>query len=335
MNSYTAVDYHTAGEPFRIITPPQELPGDTVAARRVKAINDADTQLLRRTLCHEPRGHADMYGGFIVPADDADAHFGVLFWHKDGFSTACGHGTIALGAWAVENGIVEADPNGVTEVVIDVPSGRVKALVGSSEGKIQSIDFVNVPSYATALDVVIETSAGPVTLDVGYGGAIYAHVSAADLGLTIASRDLNRMIELGREIREILDATEHSRHASDDRMSGVYGTIFYEDHGGDEGILKQTNVTIFADGQVDRSPCGSGTASRVAVLAARGRLDGDRVLEHRSIVGSQFLARVAERKNDGGTEQVIPIVTGTAYITGRHEFILDERDDLGPGFVLR
>lgn len=335
MNTYTAVDYHTAGEPFRIVTPPQELPGDTVAGRRAKAINDAETQHLRRTLCHEPRGHADMYGGFIVPADDDGAHFGVLFWHKDGFSTACGHGTIALGAWAVESGLVEAEPDGATEVVIDVPSGRVKALVRTARGKIQDIDFVNVPSHAVALDVPIDTSAGPLTVDVGYGGAIYAHVKASDLGLSVVPGDLNRFIELGREIRDILNETQHSKHATDDRISGIYGVIFYDDHGGDEKTLKQTNVTIFADGQVDRSPCGSGTASRVAVLAARGLLENDRVLEHHSIVGSQFLARVTARLNDQGFDQVVPTVTGTAYITGRHEFILDERDELGSGFVLR
>ena len=335
VHSYAAVDYHTAGEPFRIVTPSRELPGDTVAERRANAINDPDTQLLRRTLCHEPRGHADMYGGFIVPANDDGAHFGVLFWHKDGFSTACGHGTIALGAWAVESGLVQADPDGVTEVVIDVPSGRVKALVRTSGGHIQDIDFVNVPSYVVALDVHIETSAGPVTVDVGFGGALYAHVNAADLGLSVAPRDLNRIIELGREIRDILNATEHSEHAGDDRLSGIYGAIFYEDHGGDEMTLRQTNVTVFADGQVDRSPCGSGTASRVAVLAARGLLTDDQVLEHRSIVGSQFVARVSARVNVRGVDHVIPTVTGAAYMTGRHEFILDERDDLGPGFVLR
>ncbi|WP_284982515.1 proline racemase family protein [Arthrobacter sp. efr-133-TYG-118] len=334
MDSYTAVDYHTAGEPFRIVTAPFELPGDTVAARLAKATNDPQAQLLRRILCHEPRGHADMYGGFVVPADDEDAHFGVLFWHKDGFATACGHGTIALGTWAVESGLVTADPDGVTEVVIDVPSGRVKALVRCAEGKVVNVDFVNVPSYAVALDVAIETSVGPLSVDVGYGGAIYGHVKAADLGLSVTPSNLNRLIELGREIKAILNDSPYSKH-EDDKLSGIYGTIFFEEQEGNAQALSQKSVTIFADGQVDRSPCGSGTASRVAVLSARGRLEGGRALHNTSIVGATFIGKVSERSQTGGSEQVIPTVTGTSYITGRHEFILDERDELGAGFVLR
>jgi proline racemase len=186
MNTVATVDYHTAGEPFRILERPEvAILGETVAERRVFAIGDADVQALRRFLCFEPRGHADMYGGFIVPPDDDGALLGVLFWHKDGFSTACGHGTIALGAWAVHTGLVTPDPSGVTEVRIDVPSGRVTARVQTVGGEVVGVDFVNVPSYVLHRDVPISTSRGDVTVDVVYGGAIYAHLNAASVGLSV------------------------------------------------------------------------------------------------------------------------------------------------------
>ena len=145
------IDYHTGGEPFRIVPePPSPIEGATVAERRVFAMNDPAVDGARQVLCFEPRGHADMYGGFITPPDDEGAAFGVLFWHKDGFSTACGHGTIALGVWAIESGLIAADPSGVTDVVIDVPSGRVTARVHTDGGRVVSVDFINVGSYVIA-----------------------------------------------------------------------------------------------------------------------------------------------------------------------------------------
>src|ERR1051325_10597043 len=149
-----ATDYHTGGEPVRIVAePPVPIPGRTVAERRARAIEDPAVQGLRAVLCSEPRGHADMYGGFIVPPDDQGAHLGVLFWHKDGFSTACGHGTIALGAWAVESGRVPAAEDGETEIAIDVPSGRVTARVRCARGEVEAVTFRNVPAYAIARGV--------------------------------------------------------------------------------------------------------------------------------------------------------------------------------------
>src|ERR687898_360168 len=146
-----ATDYHTAGEPFRIVTDGVgEIAGATVRERRERAAADPEVDRIRRLLCHEPRGHADMYGCFLVPPDDDGADLGVLFWHKDGFSTACGHGTIALGAWAVRTGRVGAAPDGETDVTIDVPSGRVVARVRVEAGIIESVAFRNVPAYVVA-----------------------------------------------------------------------------------------------------------------------------------------------------------------------------------------
>src|ERR687895_1838036 len=166
-----ATDYHTAGEPFRIVEEGVvDIPGETVAARREHAARSDDVDRVRRLLCHEPRGHADMYGCFLVPPDDDRADLGVLFWHKDGYSTACGHGTIALGAWAVESGRVAAPADGEVDVTIDVPSGRVVARVRRRAGVVERVAFRNVPSYVMARGVQAES----VEADVAFGGAIYA-----------------------------------------------------------------------------------------------------------------------------------------------------------------
>jgi len=315
-----ATDYHTAGEPFRIVTAgAPEIPGATVRERRTSAQASAGIDAVRRLLCHEPRGHADMYGCFLVPPDDEGADLGVLFWHKDGYSTACGHGTIALGAWAVETGRVAAARDGETDVVIDVPSGRVVARVRCAAGAVESVAFRNVPAFVIARGV----AAGPARADVSYGGAIYASVAASDLGLAVAPEHVTDLIAAGREVKRALEGTEAARHPGDDRLSGIYGTIVWEP----VGELHQRNVTVFADGEVDRSPCGSGTSARLALLD----LEPGEVLRHDSIVGTTFSARVVERTPEG----VVTEIEGTAYRTGEHRFSLDPRDTLGTGFVLR
>ena len=326
-------DYHTAGEPFRIVLEGgPELPGATVAERRARALADPRAERVRRFLCHEPRGHADMYGGFLVPPDDEGAELGVLFWHKDGFSTACGHGTIALAAWAVESGRVAAPRDGALELAIDVPSGRVGARVRMQAGAIAAVTFRNVPAYVLARGVPVQTSRGRLEVDVAYGGAIYASLPAAAAGLAVEPAQLGALIALGREVKWALNDAEVARHPSDDRLSGIYGTILYDDLG--EGP-RQRNVAIFADGEVDRSPCGSGTSARAALLAADGRLGPGAVLRHESILGTAFRARVVESVTAEGRDAVVTEVEGTAHRTGEHRFVLDPRDPLGDGFVLR
>ncbi|RCG29661.1 proline racemase [Sphaerisporangium album] len=322
------VDYHTGGEPFRVVTAgAPEIPGRTVLERRTRA-SGPDVDRIRRLLCHEPRGHADMYGCFLVPPDDEGAHLGVLFWHKDGYSTACGHGTIALGVHAVETGLVKAAPDGDTDVVVDVPSGRVTARVRRAGGTIESVTFRNVPSRVVARNVPVTATTGravvETTVDVAYGGAIYASVPAAAFGLAVEPRHLTDLIALGRSVKASLAGHPAARHPADDRLSGVYGVIFHDEL----APGRQRNVTVFADGEVDRSPCGSGTAARLALLHADG-FTGE--LVHESVVGSVFTGRVAEVRGDA----VIPEITGMAYRTGTHRFTLDPRDPVGPGFTLR
>jgi proline racemase len=319
-----ATDYHTAGEPFRIVAEGSvEIPGRSVLDRRQHASSSEQVERVRRLLCHEPRGHADMYGGFIVPPDDDGADFGVLFWHKDGYSTACGHGTIALGAWAVESARVEAPADGEVDVRIDVPSGRVVARVACRAGAVERVAFRNVPAYVIARGV----AAGEVSVDVAYGGAIYAFVHAAQLGLPISAEALPELIRAGREIKAALDATDVAVHPDDQRLSGIYGTVIHEEL--DPGHHR--NVVIFADGEVDRSPTGSATSARTALLADDGVLEDGASWRNDSIIGTSFRARVVGRVPSG----VLTEVEGTAFRTGEHRFVLDPRDDLGTGFVLR
>jgi proline racemase len=318
------VDYHTAGEPFRIVVSDVgEIAGATVRERRETAAATERIDRVRRLLCHEPRGHADMYGCFVVPPDDAGADFGVLFWHKDGYSTACGHGTIALGAWAVESGRVAAPDDGEVEVLIDVPSGRVTARVRCAAGAVEEVAFVNVPASVTARGV----DAGEVEADVAWGGAFYAFVPAAVFGLRVRAKDLPALIDAGRAVKTALDGAPVSRHPHDDRLSGIYGTVLTER----VGPRHYRNVAIFADGEVDRSPTGSATSARTALLLADGEIGIGDMWRNDSIAGTSFTAQPIGTVSEG----VLTEVCGAAFRTGEHRFMLDSRDPLGTGFVLR
>jgi proline racemase len=317
-------DYHTAGEPFRIVAEGQvEVPGATVRERRVGAAASEEVDRIRRLLCHEPRGHADMYGCFLVPPDDDGADLGVLFWHKDGYSTACGHGTIALGVWAAGTGRVAADPDGEIDVTIDVPSGRVVARVRCRAGAVEAVAFRNVPSFVVARGVPVADT----EVDIAYGGALYAFVSADNVGVRVDPAGLPELIKVGRGIKSALEGHDLARHPSDDRLSGIYGTVVHEE----VGPLHLRNVAIFADGEVDRSPTGSATSARTALLLDDGVVTVGQRWRNDSIVGTTFHARAIGTTDEG----VLTEVEGMAFRTGEHRFVLEEHDTLGTGFVLR
>ena len=274
-------DYHTAGEPFRIITGGvAPLEGATILDKRRFALERLDD--VRKLLVHEPRGHADMYGCFVTEPNDDGADLGVVFFHNAGYSTACGHGTIALVTWALESGLIAVvEPE--TSVVVDVPSGRLQTIASVREGRVERVGFTNVPSYVEA-----------------------------------------RALEAGQEFV----------HPLEPELCDIYGVIFFERI--DQGSpLRQRNVTVFADGEVDRSPCGSGTSARLALLDAGGELPRGDELAHESIVGTVFSARVVGDAEVSDRSAVVTQVEGRAHRTGEHEFVLDEHDDLGTGFLLR
>jgi len=340
------VDYHTGGEPFRIVVEgAPELEGRTVLERRRWAGDHVDA--IRHLLVDEPRGHADMYGCFVTPPNDAGADLGVVFFHNEGYSTACGHGTIALVTWAIDAGRVAATvPE--TRVVVDVPSGRLECRARIDDrGRVAAVAFRNVPSFVVARDVEIATARGAVLVDVSFGGAFYGSVDVRSVGLDVSRSSLPALIALQRELRPALDARLEPHHPDEPELAGIYGIIFWQPEGdgqaddgrGDRGEgLIQRNVTVFADGEVDRSPCGSGTSARLALLdaVAGGPLERGTVLVHRSIVESVFTGRVVgDGPAIGGTPSVITEVEGSAFRTGSHAFELDPRDPLGTGFLLR
>ena len=324
------VDYHTAGEPFRIVTGGVErLEGETMLERRRDAARRLDD--VRRLLVNEPRGHADMYGCFVTDPDDAGAALGAVFFHNAGYSTACGHGTIALVTWAIDEGIVPAtEPE--TSIRVDVPSGRLETWARVEAGRVTSVRFRNVPSFAWRRGLRVETAAGEVTADVAFGGAFYASVELASLGLAVEPRCLPELIALGREVKARIEADVDVVHPLEPELRDVYGVVFWETL--DPGPpLVQRNVAVFADGEVDRSPCGSGTSARLALLD--GVLAPGDELVHRSVIGSEFRARITGRAEVAGIPAVVTEVEGSAYRTGRHEFVLDPADQLGTGFLLR
>ena len=276
-----------------------------------------------------------MYGCFIVPADDDGADFGALFWHNDGYSTACGHGTIALGVWAVQTGRVHAVTDGVTPVTIDVPSGRVVAHVRQDAGTVTGVVFENVASYPVARSVHVDTSVGQVSVDIAFGGALYACVEASELGLEVAPEYTAQLMTIGREIKWALNDSEVARHPDDERLSGIYGTIIFDDLGDTLHGPHQRNVTVFADGRIDRSPCGSGTAARLALLADSGRLGPNQVLTHDSIIGTRFIGRASPAPGGDARRSIIAEVEGMAYKTGEHVFALEATDPIQSGFLLR
>lgn len=330
-----AFDYHAAGEPFRIVPVlPFPIEGSTVLERRENAMR-GDANKIRKLLVNEPRGHADMYGGFIVPPNDTGAHFGALFWHRDGFSTVCGHGTMALGTWAVRSGLVRAPDDGETDVVIDIPSGRVTARVMMAEGKVAEVAFHNVPSYVVARDIEVRTADfGRLRVDLAWSGALYASLPAAAAGLEVTPSNLAKVVAVGQQVASGLANEKAVHHASDSRLSGIFGTILHEPVAHSGPGLAQRNVSVFADGQVDRSPSGSGTAARVALLSDSGELAEGEVLEHYSMIDSRFAARVVDQVNGAGGGLVVE-VSGRAFPVGEGKFTLDADDELGLGFVLR
>jgi proline racemase len=319
------VDYHTAGEPFRIVTGGvPALEGKSILAKRRFAAEHLDD--VRRLLVHEPRGHADMYGCFVTEPEDDGADLGVVFFHNAGYSTACGHGTIALVTWALESGLLELGSS-ERRVVVDVPSGRLETAARVEDGRVASVRFRNVPSFVLARGLEV---AG-LTADVAFGGAFYASVEAP---VPVEPSTLPRLIERGREVKRELEEQWEFVHPVEPELRDVYGVMFWQREE-DGPPLVQRNVTVFADGEVDRSPCGSGTSARLALLDESGELPRGQELRHLSIIGTEFRARVTGDSEVAGIPAVVTEIEGSAHLTGRHEFVLDPIDPLPDGFFLR
>lgn len=326
------IDMHTAGEPLRVfLSGYPELKGETILEKRRFAQKNFDH--LRTALMWEPRGHADMYGCIVTPPITTDPDFGVLFLHNEGYSTMCGHAIIAVTKLAVELNLVEVTKP-TTQVKIDAPAGLITSYAElDSNGKVTNVYFHNVPSFVLDLDAEIEVpKLGRVKYDLAFGGAFYAYVQAKDLGLECTSEYFNQLIEKGMLIKKAVQATGKVKHPFEEDLSFLYGTIFI---GEPLDNSDSRNVCIFAEGEVDRSPTGTGVSGRVAIDYARKDLGLKETRTIESILGTKFKASVIEETTFGEYEAVIPQVEGNAFITGRNEFFIDPNDPLRHGFIFR
>ncbi len=307
------------------------LQGETILARRRHA--KAHLDHLRTALMWEPRGHADMYGCLVTAPVTPEADFGVLFLHNEGYSTMCGHGIIAVTKVVLEAGLLPLHAP-ETRVRIDTPAGLVTAYARVQDGHVASVYFHNVPSFVVALDETVEAPGlGAVRYDLAFGGAFYAYVQAADVGLSCTPKDFRSLIETGMAIKRAVMASRPIAHPFEEDLNFLYGTIFIGP--AEREGSHSRNVCVFAEGQVDRSPTGTGVSARAAIHHARGELDVGHPIVIESIIGSRFTVRVTETTTFGPHTAVIPEVEGRAFITGRHTFCIDPNDPLRHGFILR
>ncbi len=331
----TTVDVHTGGEPLRIITggfPP--IPGETMLAKRRYARKHLDQ--LRTALMWEPRGHVDMYGAVLTEPVSEDGDFGVLFLHNEGFSTMCGHGVIGLAMAGVEAGVVgDAAAAGPTLVLrMDTPAGRVTASAHRQDGRVKRASFLNVPSFVYALDQVVEVDGiGPLRYDLAFGGAFYVFCAARDLGVSLEARELGTLVDVGMRIKRAVADALPIRHPFEPDLGFLYGTIMVGE--ARQPSNHSRNVCIFADGEVDRCPTGTGVSARAALHLARGELEVGKPFTVESLLGTTFTGEVVETTRVGPFEAVIPRITGTSHVTGRAEHLLDPEDPLRHGFILR
>ena len=336
------IDAHTAGEPLRVVTGGwPDIPGETILAKRQFVRENHDS--LRRALMWEPRGHADMYGCLLTEPVTPDGDVGVLFLHNEGYSTMCGHGIIGLVKVGLECGLLdpaalEADAAGQPIVRIDTPAGRVTATAhlaaGTDSMHVARVSFLNVPSFVLEPDLRVDVSDfGSVRCDIAFGGAFYAYVNAADMGLAIEPKAYAPLIDAGRRVkRAVMEQYPIVHPDGDPDLNFLYGTILIQEG---EGDVHSRNVCVFAEGEVDRSPTGTGVSGRAAIHHYRGELSAGETITIESIIGSSFDVRVAAEATVGGLPAVVPEVTGTAHVTGRHEFLIDPEDPLRDGFFLR
>ena len=326
------VDLHTGGEPLRVLYDGlPEVKGNTILEKRRYFRDNLDH--IRTGTMFEPRGHADMYGALITEPITADADFGTFFLHNEGYSTMCGHAMIALIILVLDTGMIVRKENNPI-IRIDAPPGQITCQAFRKNGKVERVAFKNVPSFMALKNQIVDVpELGKVQFDLAYGGAFYAYVQAEELGLNLDESDYNKLIDYGRKIKYAVMDQFDVKHPFEDDLSFLYGTIFI-------GKAKNPkhhsrNVCIFAEGEVDRSPTGSGVSARAAIHYAKGELKLNEEITIESILGSTMTVKVIEPAEYGNHQSVIPEVSGTASITGQNEFYFDLNDPLRDGFIFR
>jgi proline racemase len=354
------IDAHAAGEPLRLIVDGCPAPqGRTMLEKREWMRRKQDH--LRRALMLEPRGHADMSGALLTEPVSPGSHVGVLFMHNDGYSTMCGHAVIAVATIALERGLLVPGGDGRT-IVFDSPAGTVRATASlapaatprarertareaSASGggapreghecrdtKVERVAFENVPSFVLHPGLVVKLGSRQIRADIAFGGAFYAIVDSEAVGLPIDAAHVPELRRVGMDIMRAIETAHQITHPLEPELGGIDGTIFTGPPNDSRADLR--NVTIFAGGQVDRSPCGTGTAAVMAVIDAMGLLGDDRSFVHESVVGTLFNGRVTGRTQVGEYHAIVAEIDGSAWITGEHTFLIDEDDPLREGFHL-
>lgn len=330
------IDMHTGGEPLRVIIDGfPEFKGKSVLDYRRFCKENYDH--LRTALMFEPRGHADMYGCILLPPNDEDGDFGIIFLHNEGYSTMCGHAIIAISTLAVEMNWIEIK-EGDNILKIDAPCGRITSYANVKDGKVTGVRFHCVPSFVVGLDRTVDVEGlGKVTYDLAYGGAFYAYVDMDknNFDFDLTSNSYRALINKGMDIKHaVMKADKEILHPFENDLSFLYGTIFIDNNKQTSGNDSR-NVCIFAEGEVDRCPTGSGVSGRMAIHKARKEIDYGETMSIESITNSVFKGSVVSEEDYGPFTAVIPQVEGTAYITGIQTFLIDPNDPMKNGFILR
>lgn len=327
----STVDLHTAGEPVRaVLGGIRPLPGETVEEKQVFFSSEMD--FVRTMLMHEPRGHRDMCGAVMIPPLSADTHFGLIFFDGGGYLDMCGHSTMGVATAVIELGIFDkVEP--VTSLSIDTPVGLVKAEVHVEDGQVRDVTIRNVASFLFDKDIDLEVPGiGGVKVDIAFGGNVFVLVDVAELKLTIEKKNVNRLITAGLKIRDAVNAQIQVQHPTAKHITDVGLTEIYEKI--ENRQAKARNVVIFGKGQFDRSPCGTGTSARLAALYAKGQIGVNEPFISESIIGTVFEGKIVEVTKVGQFDAVIPEITGSAYVTGFNQFVVDSEDPLKQGFQL-
>lgn len=323
-HAFETIDAHTAGEPTRILVDglEWEARGEDVATQRDRIRDELDW--VRRLLVQEPRGHADMFGAYVTPPADPDAAFGLVFVDNDGYLDMCGHATIGAVTALVETGSVPRDE----EVVVETPAGVIRTTPHYSGDSVEAVSVRNVPSFVHDRVCVDLEATGPIDVDVVSAGNLFALVDLTGLQYGVSSEDADALVDIGLALRERINRDETYTHPVAGTTHSVELVEFYETRDGVDRTL-----TVFGDGQIDRSPCGTGTCAKLALLSDRGQLSPGESYTHRSVIDTEFTGRIADVRSEPHGRVVVPELTGSAYVTGRHSFLLDPDDPL-TGFRL-
>jgi proline racemase len=328
---FSTIDTHTGGEPTRTITGGLPyIPGKTVV-EKMKYLRD-QMDWVRTALMFEPRGHSVMSGVILTEPTHPEADVGVVFIETGGYLPMCGHDTIGVSTAMVETGMVKVEEP-VTHITLDTPAGLTRVRVDVENGVAKAVTFRNIPSFVFAGDVDLDVpGVGKIRLDVSYGGNPYAIVPADAVGLKICPENASQFIHYGRIIRDAVNAQVKFQHPEKDFINSCTHVEFYGEPTTPGAHVK--NTVFFADGGIDRSPCGTGTSAKVATLYAKGQLKLNEEFVHESIIGSIFRARAVEETKVGPYEAVIPEVTGSAHIMGINQLFIDPDDPHKDGFLL-